>query len=1653
MSVFLDVLTRLDRRSAETALAEARQLFQRGADDIGRGLSGALNRSLGAIDGSAARKTLQELRAEHQSLTAAAAEAHRVMTRSLGDVETRTRRLSEVTAKYGADSSQASSATVALADAHAIAARNTRIHEQAATDAAAAHAAMSTATDKTATSLGAMASIANGVGVASIVGLGAAMAGTTKMAGDFQASQTRLVASAGETASNLKVVSDGILKMAGDVGYSAQQLSTAMYGVEKAGYRGADGVNVLKAAAQGAKSENADLGEVLQGLTTSMHDFGYGPEQAADVMSKMVAAVGASKTTFQEFSASLHSVEPVAAAAGLKLEDVYSTLAMMTKSGASADQSTQNMRNAINALTGSSQPARDAMAQFGINADEVSQKLSQRGLAGTMEYLFQTVQQKLMPGMKVNQGALLENAQAASTLNDMMSQMSPAAAKMADEFRKNEIGPKDFTKAAREMGGSDAAKLLQFEQLNLKLDGFSKATRTGRDQIETLGKALRDMTGTVAGQSVALQVTGDHYKETTELNKQLTETTRESDGTVKGFNETSETLNNKLDKAKAAFGAAGIEVGTMFIPVMTEVANAARSVGEFMAEHPGLAHAAADAMIGLAGAWTVWKIVSSDAVKAVVSGLGTVMEKLGLTTTTASATNAALADAGPSAERGAAGVQAAAQSEIGEENAVADAALRADGALAGGGGGVGNTASRAENEVSRDVRAGSRMIPGFIPLPDPGQLPVQNGRLVLPPDAVPHAAGGPIYGSGPKGKDSVPAWLAPGEHVLTAADVDAAGGHAGVYAWRNALHRETGGPSDDNLGAPEVLGQYGSDVQAAAHRVGVAYSNALRDDCSGMVGKVVNEALGIAGSDLPTTRNMGQWLAERGFVPGIGGPGDVSVGWYNHGSGTQDGHAAMTLSNGMNAESGGAHGNFLIGRGAAGASNPEFDQHMYLPGGSGGQRLFAAQDRVHKLEDRIAVLQQRIAEETSKTKESEKIRLDDELKRAQDELSHAKDQLAEVERSPRGASGYGRSGGRGSRGGGSGGGLQFGAPLPENFGLGKGIPGFFEWLTTFLADMAIGPIEGAMYGDFMRSGGAAGGGFGDIADQVGVPLASLGADPTLGGNHTPPGGGSSGGGSAGSGSSGGGSGSSGSSSSGGSGGSSAGGLWWAPGSKPAGQPLTDMAGTAPAAPGAPGPGRFIGPVSQSDLAQGALLGGLLGTAPNYGWRNPGNPVLDLLNPSRDPSGIGPAPFGSIGGLGGGMNLSSLGAPSAASNNMYQQFYGYGKRFATGGPSGTDTIPAWLSPGEFVMNAQATKNNLGMLQMMNAGHYDTGGQVTPTGPGGSPLMIQDDQGNVIQKGWGRPTGVWGPWDEGIRRGSPNKDPGASDGSGITPWFPSMRGMSKQEGDEQITYPWGMRNLYAATGGLVGYYDTGTQQPVQPGAPVPKMPGGGAQQPKPMPKQGQQGQPHLTGSVNPGPGNTNILGGSDVHPGVATPGADTQQFGEGLPASSGIGFGGGLVGGLEQAAAGAASAAGGAFGGGGGAAAGMALNAAFQMMNRTAGYVGQLGGIAAEGVLSTLLPADSPLSNFSNTLPGKLIAGVAGVRPGQPNSAGKTEAPLKTKGLDERSRTGEGQNTGDTNHIGAQYNGPITVKADNPQAFQQQMQREFSGARAAYPTNLP
>ena len=367
----------------------------------------------------------------------------------------------------------------------------------------------------------------------------------------------------------------------------------------------------------------------------------------------------------------------------------------------------------------------------------------------------------------------------------------------------------------------------------------------------------------------------------------------------------------------------------------------------------------------------------------------------------------------------------------------------------------GSTIPRAITELFGETPKLTRGAPG-VPITGPRvQGPGVVGGITLPVTGAPAVTGGnplDVFRGGlPSGVD-YRAWY-PAPRARGGIDGIGTDAHIGGPAYPNGLVRyrepSTGGEAyiplnggDRSIDIWEETGRrlgvwafeqggFSPDVAAAEALVGTGYSQGSRTDCSGMPARVINRMLGLPDSGLMSTKNAEKWLAERGFRPGLGGPGTVSVGWYDHGPNPNDGHMAMTLSNGMGAEAGGKNGEFTVGAGAAKASDPQFDQHMFLPlqgmygegagadGGAGGygsagsipagsvagidpttgesgyytqdpRKMREADERVADADKRVARAEQRQSELKADAKESSKQAAADELEKAKREAADAR---------------------------------------------------------------------------------------------------------------------------------------------------------------------------------------------------------------------------------------------------------------------------------------------------------------------------------------------------------------------------------------------------------------------------------------------------------------------------------------------------------------------------------------------------------------------------------------------------------------------------------------------------------------------------------------
>jgi len=415
-----------------------------------------------------------------------------------------------------------------------------------------------------------------------VLGLGTIFAGfavadflgkSIKDAGDFQKQMMLLVTAGGEASSNLGLVSNGIKTLAVSTGTSTTDLAAGMYVMEKAGLRGANGLTVLKAAAQGAKDENANLGTVTNGLTSVMASYHLPASQANSVMNQMIVGAGASKTTMEDFTGSLSSVLPIASAAGLSFAQVGGAIATLTSHGTSADESTQELANTIRNLQAPNNVATQAMAQFGINAQDVSTHLGKRGLAGTIDLLSESVMKRMGPSGVALLSVFNGSKIAAQDAQTMFLKLPSAAQSVAKGYDSGKLSLAGYRTALKNLPADQAALLQQWKTGEDRAKGFNAQLKHGEQASPTYVSAMKKMMGGATGLNTALMLTGGSSKAFAQHVKDIGASAKTTGPDITAWKLAQGTFNVQLDRFKQSVNVAGITIGTALLPPLTRLAG------------------------------------------------------------------------------------------------------------------------------------------------------------------------------------------------------------------------------------------------------------------------------------------------------------------------------------------------------------------------------------------------------------------------------------------------------------------------------------------------------------------------------------------------------------------------------------------------------------------------------------------------------------------------------------------------------------------------------------------------------------------------------------------------------------------------------------------------------------------------------------------------------------------------------------------------------------------------------------------------------------------------------------------------------------------------------------------------------------------------
>lgn len=323
-------------------------------------------------------------------------------------------------------------------------------------------------------------------------GLGALAVGaaSVKMAGDFQASITKLTTSAGESKSNLGMVSQGILDMAVQTGTSTKQLADGMYMVESAGFHGAAGLQVLKNSAMGAKSEGADLATVTNAVTTVMNDFGLKADQSSIAVNTLIATVSHGKTTLQDLSGALSQVLPTAAAAHVSLTDTAAAMATMTSEGIPAANAATYLRQTIMGLETPGSKAVKTLKEIGLSSSDVAAEM-QKSLPGALQMIVDHLKNKFPEGSAAYVNALKDIAGGSKTMQGLLD----LTGTHLQTFKQNVV---DISNAVQKGGKSIMGWSDVQGNFNFKLDQAKAAVETLMIKIGTaLLPVLSNLLGSV----------------------------------------------------------------------------------------------------------------------------------------------------------------------------------------------------------------------------------------------------------------------------------------------------------------------------------------------------------------------------------------------------------------------------------------------------------------------------------------------------------------------------------------------------------------------------------------------------------------------------------------------------------------------------------------------------------------------------------------------------------------------------------------------------------------------------------------------------------------------------------------------------------------------------------------------------------------------------------------------------------------------------------------------------------------------------------------------------------------------------------------------------------------------------------------------------
>lgn len=175
---------------------------------------------------------------------------------------------------------------------------------------------------------------------------------------------------------------DGLQDLSMEFGESTETLSKGLYDILSASVPPAKALGVLEVSAKAASAGLTDTGIAADAVTTIMNSYNMEAEDAGMISDKLFAIVKRGKTTFGELAPSIGQVAATAAKSGLSFDELGASISTMTRAGINTHETMTSINGVLKAFLKPQEEAIKVAKKFGVELNSTT--LKTEGLIGVM---------------------------------------------------------------------------------------------------------------------------------------------------------------------------------------------------------------------------------------------------------------------------------------------------------------------------------------------------------------------------------------------------------------------------------------------------------------------------------------------------------------------------------------------------------------------------------------------------------------------------------------------------------------------------------------------------------------------------------------------------------------------------------------------------------------------------------------------------------------------------------------------------------------------------------------------------------------------------------------------------------------------------------------------------------------------------------------------------------------------------------------------------------------------------------------------------------------------------------------------------------------------------------------------------------------------